>query len=506
MNIVVPGKTMDFRLRLPVRFFPHSVSMQTKITFISVTVGITLLGFMARLLRRRRRNRLKSPEDSKIQNLDVSANGEIVRSGTNVGLYRHHRQSSICSDRQSIHSLLIASTSKDTTVTMEQTPQQLGTMGMESLGRSIAYWEKALIAYRPAPGDVLALTDAEEVKFTHMLENILEKAKRLQESCFELFLDSDSVLFKSETQSVISSRHEKITEHERRTIVSMSSVESFVSAQAEVADLAEFEEYECHVDLKELALYQTALKKNEEGAIPIRLLRTEMLRCQSNREYIAKVHCIRVAFQLLFQKEEISTYFINVGNKLLTGLMLRGEKDPKDCLLAYEDIIAYSKDKKNWPVMEDELRGRGVKCLSFYDVVLDFIVLDAFEDLENPPSSVTAVVQNRWLSSGFKETALSTAVWSVLQAKRRMLQYPNGFISHFYKLSEHLIPVLAWGFYGPNETLKEICVYFKDEVMSFMFDIFNFNKVRFTKIEELASDIMQLANIRFDKTIERLSM
>ncbi|GIY96553.1 mitoguardin, partial [Caerostris extrusa] len=256
--------------------------------------------------------------------------------------------------------------------------------------------------------------------------------------------------------------------------------ESFVSAQAEVADLAEFEEYECHVDLKELALYQTALKKNEEGAIPIRLLRTEITWCQSNREYIAKVHCIR----------------------WLSG--------SKDCLLAYEDIIAYSKIKRTGQLWRMNCE---VKCLSFYDVVLDFIVLDAFEDLENPPSSVTAVVQNRWLSSGFKETALSTAVWSVLQAKRRMLQekyfafqYPNGFISHFYKLSEHLIPVLAWGFYGPNETLKEICVYFKDEVMSFMFDIFNFNKVRFTKIEELASDIMQLANIRFDKTIERLSM
>lgn len=45
-----------------------------------------------------------------------------------------------------------------------------------------------------------------------------------------------------------------------------------------------------------------------------------------------------------------------------------------------------------------------LKCLSFYDIVLDFIMMDAFDDLENPPSTVTAVVQNRWLSNGFKET------------------------------------------------------------------------------------------------------
>lgn len=68
-----------------------------------------------------------------------------------------------------------------------------------------------------------------------MLEKILEKAYRLQQSCSQLFLDSNSVLFRSETQSIISSRHERVTESlDRRTITSVSSVESFVSAQAEV--------------------------------------------------------------------------------------------------------------------------------------------------------------------------------------------------------------------------------------------------------------------------------
>lgn len=42
--------------------------------------------------------------------------------------------------------------------------------------------------------------------------------------------------------------------------------------------------------------------------------------------------------------------------------------------------------------------------MSFYDIVLDFILMDAFEDLENPPSSVLAVLRNRWLSDSFKET------------------------------------------------------------------------------------------------------
>ncbi|XP_054718913.1 mitoguardin-like [Uloborus diversus] len=502
---------MDFKPTL--KFLPLPVSQNAKITFLSVTLGITLLGLVAKLLRRRRRKGSKSgekPQANRTKNdsyANVGSNGDIIpgRVGTSLSIYRHHRQGSICSDRQSIHSILTANLTMDTGASTELTPQQLGTMGMEALETAIAYWEDALAAYRPPPGDVLALTDAEEGKFTHMLEKILEKACKLQDSCSQLFLDSNSVLFKSETHSIVSSRHDRITESERRTICSMSSVESFVSAQAEIADLADFDDFaDLHIDLKELALYQTALRKYEAGAIPIRLLRTEMLKCQSNMEYISKVHCIRVAFQLLFQQDDIRIWFMNVGRKILAGLMLRGEKDPKECLFAYDEIIAFSKDQSNWAVMEDELSTRDVKCLSFYDVVLDFIVLDAFEDLENPSSSVTAVVQNRWLSNGFKETALATAVWSILKAKRRMLKYPDGFISRFYYVSEHLIPVLAWGFFGPDEKLKEICFYFKEEVMGFMCDIFNFGKVRYTKVEELAADIMHLATIRFDRTIHKL--
>lgn len=63
-----------------------------------------------------------------------------------------------------------------------------------------------------------------------------------------------------------------------------------------------------------------------------------------------------------------------------------------------------------------------VKCFTMYDIVFDWILMDAFEDLTNPPSSVTSVIQNRWLSNGLKETAISTAVWSILKAKRRLLK------------------------------------------------------------------------------------
>lgn len=130
--------------------------------------------------------------------------------------------------------------------------------------------------------------------------------------------------------------------------------------------------------------------------------------------------------------------------------------------------------------------------------------MDAFEDLEQPPSSVTAVVQNRWLSASFKETALTTAVWSVLKAKRSMLKHPNGFMAHFYAISGQLVPLLAWGFLGPDDGLRDTCVFFRDQVIGLIADMFNFKKCRYSNVDDLASDMMMLMKHRLSSVGQRL--
>lgn len=47
-------------------------------------------------------------------------------------------------------------------------------------------------------------------------------------------------------------------------------------------------------------------------------------------------------------------------------------------------------------------------------------------------------------------------------------------MAHFYAISEHISPLMAWGFFGADEQLKEICQYFKQEMLDFMSDIFSF--------------------------------
>ena len=73
-------------------------------------------------------------------------------------------------------------------------------------------------------------------------------------------------------------------------------------------------------------------------------------------------------------------------------------------MIAYEDLVTLVQTPNSWSALEQELQLKGVRSLTFFDVAIDFILLDAFDDLEAPPTSVTAVVQNRWLSNGFKET------------------------------------------------------------------------------------------------------
>lgn len=72
-------------------------------------------------------------------------------------------------------------------------------------------------------------------------------------------------------------------------------------------------------------------------------------------------------------------------------------------LEAYDAMMVFVGDADQRHKMAAEMEHRGVKALTFYDIVLDFILMDAFEDLTAPPSSVLAVINNRWLSNGFKE-------------------------------------------------------------------------------------------------------
>ncbi|GAB0090777.1 Mitoguardin [Sergentomyia squamirostris] len=489
------------------QLIPFKITTQ-RVVLVSVTAGIALLGILARYLRRRRtvrppRRARKLPGGRRTRNSIRSPNDVASIAGSKVSARSISPGGSVLaySDR-----LSLASGSLGAGVLGTQTPltsQQLGVLGMEALETVITHWEDALAAHCTAAG-VLVVGSSEEAEFCNEIQNLLDAAYNLQDQSELLFLDQRSVLFREESIALETSLDEGSGSFVRAkhsgSDPNLDSAESFASALDQVADLREFEEFTevFAANTDKYPLYQNALKRLEENPIPCRTIRTELVNCSTDMEYLGKLHCLRLAFQLLFRDEVNCRWVADTGRQILTDLMCLGDKDPKDFLVGYEEMLAFLQDDSNWPAIEKELDARNVKAMTFFDIVLDFIILDAFKDLDSPPGSVIAVVQNRFLSNGFKETALTTAVWSVLKAKRRLLKFPNGFMAHFYQISEQISPMMAWGFFGPDENLREVCHYFREETIGFLKDIFSFQKCRFTTVDELAEDILKQMRQRVD--------
>uniref|UniRef100_A0A3B4TXG3 Mitoguardin 2 n=1 Tax=Seriola dumerili TaxID=41447 RepID=A0A3B4TXG3_SERDU len=363
--------------------------------------------------------------------------------------------------------------------------ENLYLMGMELFEEALRKWEQALNirhhSRSTSSNNSLALQGVETRNkvFAEKLETLLHRAYHLQED-FGSSIPTDSVL--ADFGTLILPQVESFHRLQDDDVTTVTSDDSFFSA-AEVSSSP----------LHRLPLAPSSVYIKYTFNYT---LETELLECYGDQDFLAKLHCVRQAFQVLLLDETHRTFFMETGKQMITGLMVKANKSPKAFLESYEDMLLYTQREETWPITKMELEGRGVVCMNFFDVVLDFILMDAFEDLESPPSSVVAVLRNRWLSDSFKETALATACWSVLKAKRRLLMVPDGFISHFYAISEHVSPVLAFGFLGPRQHLSEVCTIFKQQIVQYLKDMFDHDKVRFTSAQCLAEDILNLSHRR----------
>ncbi|XP_048469372.1 mitoguardin 2 [Rhincodon typus] len=382
--------------------------------------------------------------------------------------------------------------------------------GMELFEEALQKWELALTKRQRSSSETErknclmnlgasgAIGDSCEAprnkEFSQKLEALLNRAYRLQEEFGET-VPTNSLLADFECVGALALPYgEDSGQYYLDDDVSVTSEDSFFSA-AELFDSLSFDEKRFQSS-RSSALYEEAMKVVGDDRVACRSYRTELLECYSDEDFLAKLHCVRQAFEVLLQDATNQLFFSEIGKQMITGLMSTAGKNVNRFYETYQEMLQYAAREETWATTKRELEGRGVVCMSFFDIVLDFILMDAFEDLENPPSSVVAVLRNRWLSDSFKETALATACWSVLKAKRRLLQVPDGFISHFYSISEHVSPVLAWGFLGPKQHLCEVCTIFKQQILQYLKDMFDLDKVRYTTVNSLADDIVQLSRRR----------
>nr|XP_012998516.1 mitoguardin 1 [Cavia porcellus]XP_012998517.1 mitoguardin 1 [Cavia porcellus]XP_023417044.1 mitoguardin 1 [Cavia porcellus]XP_023417045.1 mitoguardin 1 [Cavia porcellus] len=385
------------------------------------------------------------------------------------------------------------------------TPENLYLMGMELFEEALRRWEQALTfrsrqaeddscsSIKLGAGDAIAEENVDDIistEFIHKLEALLQRAYRLQEE-FEATLGGsgpDSLANDTDKDTDVTVKGSGDDLGLRDTL-SVASTDSFASAElaehreAQACSLESF----CHCPF-----YEEAMHLVEEGKVHSRVLRTEALECLGDSDFLAKLHCVRQAFQVIFSETSNRIFLAESGRKILSALIVKAQKNPKKFEDVFDEMMYFLEQTDHWDSTEKELAAIGVKNLNFYDVVLDFILMDSFEDLENPPMSIQDVVNNRWIKSSFKKTAVASSCWSVLKQKRQQMKIPDGFFAHFYAICEHISPVLAWGFLGPRNSLYDLCCFFKNQVLAFLRDIFDFEKVRYASVEALAEDLLQL--------------
>ncbi|XP_036940643.1 mitoguardin 1 [Acanthopagrus latus] len=389
------------------------------------------------------------------------------------------------------------------------TPENLYLMGMDLFEEALRRWEEALTfrsrqadddascaSVKTGAGDTIAeqgMEDVISVEFIHRLKSLLQRAYSLQE-------EFEGVLCMSEPSSHSNSQdkmadilgREDLDDACLRDSISIASTDSFVSA----AELSEHRELRSVLALGHHPFYEEALQLAEDGKISCRVLRTEMLDCFGDVDFLAKLHCVRQACQLILCERTTRMFLAETGKKILSSIIVKAQKNPNRFEEVFEEMISFLEHTEHWENTEVELATRGVKHLNFYDIVLDFILMDSFEDLENPPISIQNVINNRWLNSSFKETAVASSCWSVMKQKRQHMKVADGFIAHFYAVCEQISPVLAWGFLGPKSSLHDFCCFFKDQVLHFLKDIFDLDKVRYSSVESLAEDMLHLLHRR----------
>ena len=391
-------------------------------------------------------------------------------------------------------------TSGTTLLLTSRAPSELMVYGLESLKRTIRLFEETQTKMTIQDEDFGSVSrenspDAE-------LEFILSKSRQLAD-------DVDSYLKEHFPSSVtdgncLSFHKDATLDVEEDSMSLLRSKQDQFGSNFSLATTLTLPFFDIEPNLHFFKLYTLALDHFQEIQ-ETRTDRAAQLRCDSHEEYLAKVHCLRDAFSELMMEPENCDYFRSIGQDILEMVLNHSMKDSSQCISAFDDMIAFVSNPDNLEGIKQEVADRNIPMVSFYDLVLDYVILESFDDLESPPSAVTSVANNRWLSSGFRELALQTAVSAVLKHKRGKLKVKGGFFQHFYNIIEHVSPVLAWGFLGSDGELKLKCNLIRDAILYLIRGYFSFDRVRYTSLHDLKEDILRITDDDYDLLRRQLS-
>lgn len=88
--------------------------------------------------------------------------------------------------------------------------------------------------------------------------------------------------------------------------------------------------------------------------------RTKMLCCESDEDFLAKVYCLRLAFDFLIQSSDHRAHFMSLSCDILSGFLRGSGEDPTNFIECFHDIVSFLERPKNQLIAEEELVKRKV--------------------------------------------------------------------------------------------------------------------------------------------------
>uniref|UniRef100_A0A0N4ZE67 Mitoguardin n=1 Tax=Parastrongyloides trichosuri TaxID=131310 RepID=A0A0N4ZE67_PARTI len=280
-----------------------------------------------------------------------------------------------------------------------------------------------------------------------------------------------------------------------------SAIDNFDILRDDVDDIDDVE-----IDSSEQKLYKEGLEYAKRGEIKYRKNRCDFVKVNDLEDFCAKLYCIRKACTYLMADESKRLWLINSGRSILGGIIKQDGKDPTDFFDAFDSMIEYLKEPNIEESMIAELLPRKIPEINLWDVLLDYIVLDAFDDLRRPPSAFMALIKNPFFSQSNKESSINALIYSIVKAKKARLAHSHGFISHFYDISLTISSSLAMGILGvSSKEFADLCNCFKEKVFLLVIEMFDSKSVKYTTVEELANDIWCIFQKRLDELLNRVN-
>lgn len=85
-----------------------------------------------------------------------------------------------------------------------------------------------------------------------------------------------------------------------------------------------------------------------------------MLHCESDEDFLAKVYCVRMAFDFLIRSPDYRTYFVSISCDIMSDFLRGAGENPAPFRECFNDIVSFMENEENLVIAESELVRRRV--------------------------------------------------------------------------------------------------------------------------------------------------